>query len=255
MTDPHDPFGQWLAPRDTDYLPPPPGAFDRVYRTGRRRRWAKAGAGTAALAVALVGGFLAVQRLVGATPPGTPYQPAASGTPTASAPGRPTPSQTHSPAADHSRPPSSTDGRPSACTSGDVSVSAQPDPNSAGAGSYTLVFVVTTKAGATCTVKGYPRVTFADSGHRAVGAPFGTSGGTARTVTVKPHGASHVDSRQPIDPPAVYSDCRSVTAAGYLVTLPGDTTAVFAGADATKVCTNHIPTLDAPFAGGTGLSG
>jgi hypothetical protein len=251
MTDPSDPFARWLAPADTDYLPPPPGMFDSVYRRARRRRWAKAGASTATLAVALVGGFIGVQHLVGPPGHGSAYQPGAS----ASAPATVTPTT----AGPSSRPPTpsststSTSTGPVACTTGQVTVSAQGDPNSEGAGSFTELIIVTNTSTATCTVTGYPRVTYADRAHRAMSRPFGTSGGKAATVTLRPGGKAHVAFREILDPPAVIPNCTQQQAAGYLVALPGGSGSVFA-AEARTICSNgSLPELDQPFGSGAGL--
>ncbi len=260
MTDPNDPMAEWLAPRDTDYLPPPPGSFNRLYRRARRRYWAKAGAGTAAFGVLVVGGFLGVQRVVGLPAPQPGWQPAASAPAASTTPERTTPGPTTAgptaagPTAGNPPPSSSPASTgPAPCTTDQVTVSAQVDPNGAGASNRTMFVIVTNRSAVTCTVKGYPQVRYADGGHRAVGRALPLGGQKATTVTLPPHQSAHLSFQEIVDPPAVVPNCAKRTVAGYLMTLPGETTSLFAPQTAT-ICTNaDPPPLDQPFTAGTGL--
>jgi Protein of unknown function (DUF4232) len=153
MTEPRDPFEQWLLGQHSQPLAPRPGDFDRISRAARRRRWVRA-AGTSVTVFVVIAGLLGVVTALRvaadgaavpsdtASVPVTPIQPDPSG-PTSVSPS-PATSQTQ-PAAHR-------------CEASQLALTVTPGDSAAGHIGLTLVFTNTSSQA--CTLDGYPVVTF-----------------------------------------------------------------------------------------------
>lgn len=124
---------------------------------------------------------------------------------------------------------------------------------SQGAAGSTYQAVVLTNTGhKTCTLFGYPGVSFVDAGGTQLGSSASQSSGTKKTITLAAGGAANATLRQPnpgnFDPSA----CNATTADRLRVFPPGETAALFVH-DAVKVCTTSAGrTAVTPVAAGTG---
>jgi hypothetical protein len=230
VTEPPDPFEDWLAGLPTESLSPRPGAFDRIARSARRRRWARAG-GTAAIVLVLIGGVVGAIHALPGSAVGPGISPTVSATtptvsPTSAAPT--VPPTTTSPS---SHPAGSGTAR---CTAAQLRVTVVPGDSAAGHLGLRVVF--TNSSTGSCTMLGYPEVTFVTGASGSqINQPAGSAGGPPSTVVVAPAKAAHADLllTQVANFPA--SSCQAVQAAGMRVTVPNDTTAVYV-ASPQQVC-------------------
>jgi len=219
MTEPRDPFEDWLTRLPVEPLPAPRGVFDRIARSARRRRWAKA-AGAGATALALATGLVAV---IGAL--SGPDREADVG-PTSTI-GSPTPSRSQS------APPRS-GGR---CTAAQLQVSVAPGANAAG--HIGLLVVFTNTSGQACTMSGHPGVSFVTgpSGLQVNDPAERVAAGTPPIVTLVPNGKAHANLL--LVNVANYAGgnlCQPTQVSGVRVYPPDDTTALFAS-NPQQICT------------------
>jgi Protein of unknown function (DUF4232) len=180
----------------------------------------------------------------GGAPPPTPPATIVTATPT------PTHSHTHRPATPVATPTASpsvtvTQTTPVAagpCASAHLALSVGLGQGTAGT-SY-QVLVLTNTGSATCTLFGYPGVSFVTSSGALIGRPSSRDHGRVRTITLHPGGAANALSRQPEPGNFAASVCRPRTADRVRVYPPGQTVALFAS--------NHVQ-LCSTGAGRTGI--
>lgn len=104
------------------------------------------------------------------------------------------------------------------------------------AGSFYMALVLTNKSHVTCTMFGYPGVSYISASGAAVGQPASRIKGHEPTVTVKPGAAASALLHQPN--PLVFqpADCHKKKAAGIRIYPPGQTVSLTV-AKSTAVCT------------------
>jgi hypothetical protein len=104
------------------------------------------------------------------------------------------------------------------------------------AGSFYTPIVLTNKTTVTCTLYGYPGVSYIASSGAEVGPAAAEAKGTKVTVTIKPGGAASALLHQP--DPLVFSpsDCHKAKASGIRVYPPGQTASLTVSTKLT-VCT------------------
>lgn len=122
------------------------------------------------------------------------------------------------------------------CRTADLTVTDVPDPAGGAAGHHGEFLVFENKTGKTCTLYGYPGVSWVagDQGTQ-VNAPFERTGGDRKTIRLAPGGKAHatllVANYQNVGPSA----CKPEKVRGYRVYPPEETAAVFVEAPQT-VC-------------------
>jgi Protein of unknown function (DUF4232) len=104
------------------------------------------------------------------------------------------------------------------------------------AGSFYTPLVLTNKGSTSCTMLGYPGVSYISSSGAAVGQPASRIKGHQATVTLKPGGAASALLHQPN--PLVFqpADCHKKKAAGIRIFPPGQTVSLTVSTS-TAVCT------------------
>jgi hypothetical protein len=104
------------------------------------------------------------------------------------------------------------------------------------AGSFYMALVLTNKGSTTCTMFGYPGVSYISSSGAAVGQPASEIKGHEATVTLKPGAAASTLLHQPN--PLVFqpADCHKKKAAGIRIFPPGQTVSLTVK-KSTAVCT------------------
>jgi hypothetical protein len=228
MTEPDDRFDEWLNRQPVEPLAPPPGQYDHIVRTARRRRWGRAG-GTGLAVLAVVGGAAVVaSMLAGPVTPG--HQPSATGptpsagvtavSPSPTVPPSPTvsPSPSQSPPATTASPTGTT-----RCHTGDLQASVRTTDNPSGHIGLSIVF--TNVSTHSCTMFGYPGVSFLTGGGVQVNDPAQRSTGEGGSILVPlaPGAKAHADLLL-VDtanfPPA---SCKPVTTATIRVFPPDET--------------------------------
>ena len=215
-----------------------PGVTARGRRLRRQRRAGLAAAGGATLAVAVAGVLVLLPGRVGTdllvptdqgpgrvngtgvpTPGPTGLAPSAAASPSASpaSPGAP-PARGGTPTTT----PSGSAPTAAACRSSELAVSVGGGGGGTAGSTYTAVRI-TRRGSGSCTLAGFPDVSFvggADS-HQVGGAA--THEGSAATVTLGPGGQAHATLRigdyQVYDP----ATCRAASVTGYRIRLPGAT--------------------------------
>ncbi|MFC1419468.1 DUF4232 domain-containing protein [Streptacidiphilus cavernicola] len=211
-----DPLDALLRPT-VEFLPAPAGSFERIYRTAKRRRRAKAavGGGLAAVLVAgslyLAGTFTPTGSTVVVTPPASSglLAPAPSGTAPGASPSPVGPQPT--PSANTGSAPVSPTGRPDpgvpgAGRSTGTSATATATPmcatsqltaslggGDAGAGNVYRYLLLTNHSGTTCHVTGFPGLSLLDAAGKQIGAPA-TEQALAHTPVVLRPGESASDT-------------------------------------------------------------
>ncbi len=233
MTDPRDPFDEWLAARPVEPLSPQPGDFERISRSARRRRWLKT-TGVAATVLILATGAAGLVRTL---PVSHEVEPG----PTAAAPtsAAPSPVPTRSPASSQSSHSPAAGSSPSAkpspgrCTSGQLRVSVGVTDSPSGHLGKLIVF--TNASGRACTMYGHPGVSFLTSSGTQVNVPAQWTGRPSAPVTVPPGGTAQAVlllvnvTNYPPD------QCTAVPVARVRVYPPDQTTPLYAPA-ALQVC-------------------
>jgi hypothetical protein len=197
----------------------------------RRRRWAKAAGGAAAVLVLLTG----VAGVIRALPDSDR---AADSPPTATGPGPAAPHQTSAPNSPNATPPTSATPSPEhstqppgggRCAAAQPRVSLVPSDNPAGHISLHLVF--TNISARTCTMFGYPGVAFVTgpSGAQINDPAQRSSGQASSLVPLAPNGTAHANLLLVnVDNYNGSPSCQPTQAAGVRVYPTDDTTAIFA---------------------------
>ena len=248
MTEPSDPFEQWLGVRPVEPLAPPEGVFDRIARSARRRRLANA-TGTAAAVLVLITAIAGVMAAFAGSDPGADLEPASPDPSVAMqtpAPTGPTPSVTvsGSPAVGHTpagttggHTPAGTTGGPSRCTTGQLRITVASGDNAAGHIGLRIVF--TNTGTRTCTLYGYPGVSFqASPTGPQINDPAQRSPaqGAPTRITLAPGHHAHADLLLVNVANYPSNLCKPAQIAGVRVYPPDQTTAAFA-ASPQQVCT------------------
>jgi hypothetical protein len=231
MTDPDNHFDRqfegWLDRHRVEPLSPAPGAFERISRSARRRRTVRVTAVAAAVAVALTGATGVAYSI--ATGPGPVLPPGASASPSRSASPSPEPPSPQPPvsAEPPSSPATSTPVQSARCHTGELKVTARAGPGGGAAGSEYVWLVFTNVSGRTCTLYGYPGVSWVTgpSGQQ-VNDPTERAGATPALVVLTPGGVAHAQVRH-ANPELYGPDCHPVQVAGFRVYPPDETAAVF----------------------------
>jgi hypothetical protein len=112
------------------------------------------------------------------------------------------------------------------CHSGDLSLKF--GKGDAAAGTYHENLVFTNKSGHSCTLYGYPGVSWVTgTGGTQVNDPFQRNAGTKKTITLAAGGQAHavVITHAALDYPT--DKCKPVTTRGYRVYPPDETAAIF----------------------------
>jgi Protein of unknown function (DUF4232) len=236
MTDPDDHFDDrfegWLDRHRIEPLGPPFGAYERIARTARRRRAGRVVAVVAAAAVALTGITGLAYRIAGRSGPVVP--PGASASPWRSAPPSPSPQPTSPPAS--SAVSSGSQSQSLRCHAGDLKVTAQVPPGGGAANNVYVWLVFTNVSGRTCTLYGYPGVSWVTgpSGQQ-VNDPTGRMTGTTPVqVVLAPQASGHATVRYG-QPDMFEPGCHAVDVAGFRVYPPDETASVFVSW-ATRAC-------------------
>jgi hypothetical protein len=153
----------------------------------------------------------------------------------------PTPTPTHT----HTHPPSSPSSSPTATVTVTAPVSSGPCSSShlkltlgigqGTAGTSYQVLVLTNTGSTSCTLFGYPGVSFVDASGAIIGKPSSRDHGVEHTITLAAGGAANALSRQPDAGNFPPSACQMKTADRVKVYPPGQTVPLFAH-DAVQVC-------------------
>ena len=126
-----------------------------------------------------------------------------------------------------SSPATSTPVQSARCHTGELEVRSQAGPGGGAAGSEYVWLVFTNVSGRTCTLYGYPGVSWVTgpSGQQ-VNDPTQRAGATPARVALTPGGVAHAQVRHA--KPELYGpDCHAVQVAGFRVYPPDETAAVF----------------------------
>ncbi|MEV4140635.1 DUF4232 domain-containing protein [Dactylosporangium sp. NPDC049742] len=227
-----DRFETWLDEQQVELLAPPPGAYPSIARSARRRRAGRAVAGVAAatLAVAVAAG--AVHQFMNAAPP--PDLPAATPTagPTAGPTEAPTTASTDGPTAAGSTGAAAPAGSATTqvtgrCRAGDLRVTARIAPGGGAAGGVYTWLVFTNTSGRTCSLYGFPGVSYVTGASGTqINEPATREGTAPVRVDLAPGQGAHAQVRT--GQSSAYPDtCHPVEAAGYRVYVPDETASVF----------------------------
>ncbi|MEV4510047.1 DUF4232 domain-containing protein [Dactylosporangium sp. NPDC049525] len=236
-----DHFEDWLAGHQVEPLAPGPDAYQRVARSARRRRAGRAAATAAVVSVVLAATAGTAFRF--AHPPG-PVDPPAT-TPTVATPS-PTPAGAAPPSPPGSSPPASSPGTDSTrpvtgrCRTGELRITTAPSPGGASAGSVWEWLIFTNTSDRTCTLYGFPGVSYlSGASGTQINDPAARDGGTPVRVTLAPGQGAHAVLRT--GHYAAYLDtCNPVPAAGYRVYVPDETASVFVPRPWTVCSTNGV---------------
>jgi hypothetical protein len=116
------------------------------------------------------------------------------------------------------------------CHTADLRLTTAPDPAANGAGHIGILLVFTNASGHTCTMFGYPGVSFvtsADGTQVNDPAQRDSTGGAPALVTLAPNAAAHAAVRM-AQPGNFGSSCQPVNVAGFRVYPPDETATLFA---------------------------
>ncbi|MEV0561695.1 DUF4232 domain-containing protein [Dactylosporangium sp. NPDC050588] len=228
-----DRFETWLDEQQVELLAPPPGAYPSIARSARRRRAGRAVAGVAAatLAVAVAAG--AVHQVM--NPDRPPDQPATTPTaaPTAGPTETPTTGPTEGPTAAGSTGAATPAGSATTqqvtgrCRTGDLRVTAMSAPGGGAAGGVYSWLVFTNTSGRTCSLYGFPGVSYVTGASGTqINEPAKREGTAPVRVDLAPGQGAHAQVRT--GQSSAYPDtCHPVEAAGYRVYVPDETASVF----------------------------
>lgn len=126
-------------------------------------------------------------------------------------------------------------GAPAACATSALKVAQAPGSGGA-AGSFYFDLTFTNTGSSSCTLYGYPGVSFTTSGHSQLGLPAQRDPSSARLITLSPGGVASNQVRVPDVGVFSQSACKPATAAYIKVYPPNQTASVYVSAK-TKVCT------------------
>jgi hypothetical protein len=122
------------------------------------------------------------------------------------------------------------------CHTAGLTVAVDPDKGGGAAGSQGEFLVFTNKSGKTCTLYGYPGVSFVAGGNGTqVNVPFTRTAGTKSTIKLTAGGKAYAPIQLVDYLNYPTADCKPVTIRGYRVYPPDETAAVFVSAPQ-KVC-------------------
>jgi hypothetical protein len=242
MTEPSNPFDEWLTRQPVEPLTPPPGVFDRIDRSASRRRWARA-AGTGATVLVLILGVAGVIRGLPGSDRSADPQPtvrvgssSAPPSTTRTDPSTPQPASEPPPTAQNPPPQTSTSTR---CIAAQLQINVSPGTNAAG--HIGLIIVFTNTSTRACTMYGYPGVSF-------VTGPTGSqinepaqrspAQGSPTLVPLPPGGKAHASLLLVNVANYPTNTCKPVQAAGLRVYPPDDTTALYTSSPQ-QICTTN----------------
>lgn len=156
---------------------------------------------------------------------GSPKKSAAS-PPTTSAPITDAPASASPSTTDSATPSASAQAASSGCRTSHLKVTLGQADGAAGSTNIPILF--TNTAATTCTMYGYPGVSFVtgDSGQQ-VGSPANRTGTTPKTVTLAPGRSAHANLRTLQVGNFDQAQCKPVTVRGFRVYPPNETAAVF----------------------------
>jgi Protein of unknown function (DUF4232) len=126
-------------------------------------------------------------------------------------------------------------GAPAACATSALKVAQAPGSGGA-AGSFFFDLTFTNTGSSSCTLFGYPGVSFTTSGHSQLGQPAQRDPSTAKLITLTPGGVASNQVRVPDVDVFSKSSCKPATAA-YIKVYPPNQTAWVYVPTSTKVCT------------------
>jgi hypothetical protein len=240
MTEPSNPFDEWLTRQPVEPLSPAPGVFDRIARSASRRRWARA-AGTGATMLVLILGVAGVVRELPRFDHSANPQPTVAGVSSSSAPPSITPTNPSTPPPASQPPPTAQNPPPQTsttpCTAAQLQINVTPGPNAAGHIGLNIVFTNTSTH--PCTMYGYPGVSF-------VTGPTGTqindpaqrsaAQGPPTLTTLPANGKAHASLLLVNVANYPPNTCKPTQAAGLRVYPPDDTTALYTNSPQ-QICT------------------
>jgi hypothetical protein len=122
-----------------------------------------------------------------------------------------------------------------ACATSVLKVAQAPGSGGA-AGSFFFDLTFTNTGSSSCTLFGYPGVSFTTSGHSQLGKPAQRDPSSAKLITLSPGGVASNQVRVPDTGVFSKSDCEPATATYIKVYPPNQTAPVYVSAK-TKVCT------------------
>jgi hypothetical protein len=145
----------------------------------------------------------------------------------------PSPSETPSPSVSPSDSPSaapvpapspsaSTPAADGICTAAQLTGAVEDQPGGAAAGSVYRTLLLTNASDRSCTLEGYPGVSFVDAAGNQLGAPAERDGSALRTVTLAP-GATAASTLRQTNAQNYGPECGLTTSAGLRVYPPGAT--------------------------------
>jgi hypothetical protein len=231
MTEPRDPFEEWLDGGPVEPLAPHPGAFERVAGRARRRRTARAVGVAASVLVLLTAVTGVVTALAGRggdldTPATPPAVTSAAPTTESATPTRRPPST--APATPPATTPSTTPGV-TRCHTSDLQVSVGPGDSAAGHVGLRIVF--TNKLSRACEMFGYPGVSFLSGpAGSEINLPATRSAaeGAPKLIALAAGGRAHADLLLVNTANFATDTCKPVQAAGVRVYPPDETASAFA---------------------------
>ena len=121
------------------------------------------------------------------------------------------------------------------CPTGSLRIAEAPGSGGA-AGSFYFDLTFTNTRSSSCTLSGYPGISFVTAGHAQIGRPAARQRVRARLVTLRPGRVASVQLQVPDTGDYPVSACHAATAAFIKVYPPGQTAAAYVPAG-TKVCT------------------
>jgi len=253
MTEPRDPFEEWLGAGPVEPLAPRPGEFDRIAGRARRRRAVRAGGVAAAVLVLLTAVTGVVTTLAGlggdVDIPATPPPVTSAAEPTRSVP--PTHTPTTAPPTSPATTPSGTPGV-TRCHTEDLSVSVVPGDRAAGHIGLRIVF--TNRLSRPCDMFGYPGVSFLSGpAGSELGAPAARSAaeGAPKLIALAAGGKSHADLLLVNTANFATNTCKPQQAAGVRVYPPDETASIFAAYPVMVCSVNGVGTAEVfPVASG-----
>lgn len=190
-------------------------------------------AGTMVLTAAACGGS------TGQTPTPSPAEPTATVTATATA----TETTTAGPTASPTSTTSAGGGSSTTCATGDLRIRYADDQGGAGAGSVMGTFTFTNTGTASCTLRGFPGVSYVGGGNGTqVGEPATRTGDAVSTRTVAA-GKSVTAALRRSQPENYGSQCQQAPVDGFRVYPPGSTTAAFVTFKTTGCKSTDAPLL------------
>ncbi|MEU7867133.1 DUF4232 domain-containing protein [Dactylosporangium sp. NPDC049140] len=231
MTDPDEQFEGWLDRHRVEALGPVPGAYERIARTVRRRRAARVTAVAAAVAAVLTGATGIAYRIATGPgpvlPPGASPSPSVPPSPSVSPPVSPFASQEPEPAGTQDTPATATSSQSVRCHTNELKVAVQTAPGGGAQGSEYVWLVFTNVSGRTCSLYGYPGVSWVTGASGSqVNDPARRTGVAPARVVLAPGAVAHAQVRY--GKPEMYGEeCQLAAVAGFRVYPPDETAAVF----------------------------